>query len=118
MSRSIFTRANSARSSAISICSGLTGLLPAPPSRPRCSALIQLCNVCSANPRIFAVAAMLWPVLASRTASSLNSSVYRALVVPVTSVLLAVHFELLSKGSGFQGQGHFAVTTEKPLTRD
>ena len=60
MSRSIFTRANSARSRAISICSELTGLLPAPPNRPCRSALIQLCSVCSANPRIFAVAAMLW----------------------------------------------------------
>ncbi|MCX7228189.1 MAG: hypothetical protein NTW15_04115, partial [Burkholderiales bacterium] len=53
-----------------------------------------------------------WPVLASRTASSLNSSVYRALVVPVTSVLLAVHFELLSKGSGFQGQGQAVASSE------
>ncbi|MCZ8109062.1 MAG: hypothetical protein ACK50I_14090 [Burkholderiales bacterium] len=31
---------------------------------------------------------------------------YFALFIPVTSVLLAVHSELLSKGSGFRGQGH------------
>ena len=42
MSRSIFTRASSARSRAISICSGLTGFVPAPISRPSLSALIQL----------------------------------------------------------------------------
>ena len=46
---------------AISICSGLTGLLPAPAKRPSRSARIQLCSVCSAMPGIFAVAAMLWP---------------------------------------------------------
>ena len=34
MSRSIFTRANSALSRLISICSALTGLLPAPVSLP------------------------------------------------------------------------------------
>ncbi|MEW6465695.1 MAG: hypothetical protein AB1434_07340, partial [Pseudomonadota bacterium] len=43
----------------------------------------------------------------SLTASSLNSSVYRALVVFVTSVLLA-SIQPLSKGSGFRGQGQSA----------
>jgi hypothetical protein len=51
---------------------------------------------------------MLWPVFAKRTASSLNSSVYLALVVaPIDPYLLADHSEPLSKGSGFQGQGQF-----------
>lgn len=39
MSRSIFTRASSARSLAISICSGLTGFVLAPTIRPSLSAL-------------------------------------------------------------------------------
>ena len=75
MSRSIFTRASTARRRAISICSALTGLAPGPVSRPSRSALIQLCNVCSAIPKIFDTALRLCPPLTMRTASSLNSSV-------------------------------------------
>ena len=47
MSRSIFTRANSARSRLISICSALTGLLSAPVSLPCLRALTQLNSVWS-----------------------------------------------------------------------
>jgi hypothetical protein len=51
MSRSIFTRANSARKRLISICSALTLLLPAPFNRPSRCALTQLYSVCSTTPR-------------------------------------------------------------------
>src|ERR1700747_158331 len=84
MSRSIFTRANSARKRLISICSALT-LLPRPFSRPPRCALSQLYNVCSTTPRLRAAAAMLWPDSTIRTASCLNSSVYCARVSFVTS---------------------------------
>src|SRR5271167_3189330 len=46
---------------------------------PRC-ALTQLNNVCSTRPNVRDAAAMLWPDSTSRTASCLNSSVYRARV--------------------------------------
>src|SRR6266704_1454684 len=53
MSRSILTRANSARKRLISICSMLTALLLAGPfSRPSRFALTQLYNVCSTTPRL------------------------------------------------------------------
>src|SRR5438105_4345068 len=75
MSRSIFTRASSALSRLISICSALTGLLSAPLSLPCRCAFTQLCSVCSTTPNVLAAAAMLWPPSTSRTASCLNSSV-------------------------------------------
>jgi hypothetical protein len=57
-----------------------------------------------------AAAAMLWPASTSRTASSLNSSVYFARgVVFVISVLLA-SIESLSKGDVFCGQGHYSLS--------
>src|SRR5512133_1794795 len=60
MSRSIFTRANSARSRLISICSALTlALLSAPLSLPWRCALTQLNSVWSTTPSVRAVAAML-----------------------------------------------------------
>jgi len=75
MSRSILTRASSALSRLISICSALTTLLSAPLSLPSRSALTQLNSVCSTTPSDLAAAAMLWPPVTSRTASCLNSSV-------------------------------------------
>ena len=78
MSRSIVTRANSARRRLFSICSALTtGLLVAPLSVPARCSLAQLPNVCSTTPRLRAAAALLCPDSTSRTASCLNSSVYR-----------------------------------------
>jgi hypothetical protein len=57
MSRSIFTRPNSARNRLISICSTLTALLLAGPfSRPSRFALTQLYKVCSTTPRLRAAA--------------------------------------------------------------
>ena len=112
MSRSIFTRASSARSRLISICSALTGLLSAPLSLPSLLALTQLNSVCSTTPSVRAAAAMLWPASTNRTASRLNSSVYRALVVFVISVLLAC-IETLSKGYVFRGQGQSAEMVRK-----
>src|SRR5665213_508784 len=106
MSRSILTRASSARSRLISICSALTTLLSAPVSLPARCALTQLNSVWSTTPNVRAAAAMLWPPSTRRTPSCLNSSVYRALgVVFVISVLLA-WIESLSKGYVFRGQGH------------
>src|SRR6267142_136478 len=87
MSRSTFTRANSARKRLISICSALT-LLVGPFSRPSRCALTQLYNVCSTTPRLRAAAAMLWPDSTIRTASCLNSSVYCARIAFVISLSL------------------------------
>src|SRR5277367_5060729 len=81
MSRSIVTRARSARKRLISICSAVTfDRLSAPFSVPSRCALTQLNNVCSTRPNVLDAAAMLWPDSTSRTASCLNSSVYRARV--------------------------------------
>jgi hypothetical protein len=77
---SCLSLANSARRRLISICSALTfDRLPAPWSVPCREALTQLNSVCSTIPTLRA-AAMLWPDSTSRTASCLNSSVYRARV--------------------------------------
>src|ERR1039457_4403413 len=89
MSRSILTRANSARNRLISICSTLTALLLAG-HRPSRFALTQLYKVCSTSPRLLAAAAMLGPDSTIRTASCLNSSVYCARVAFVISVSLAL----------------------------
>src|ERR1017187_9951384 len=91
MSRSIFTRANSARNRLISICSTLTALLLARPfSRPSRFALPQFYKVCLTTPRLDAAAAMLWPDSTIRTASCLNSIVYCARVAFVISASLAL----------------------------
>src|ERR1017187_8106048 len=77
MSRSIVTRASSARRRLFSICSAVTcGVLPAPFKVPARCSLTQLPKVCSTSPRLRAAAAWLWPDSTSRAASCLNSSVY------------------------------------------
>src|SRR5271167_450509 len=107
MSRSILTRANSARKRLISICSALTALLLwAPLSLPSRFALTQLNSVCSTTPRLRAAAAMLWPDSTSPTASCLNSSVYRDRVDLVIFSPLLI-FNHSAKGYVLRGQGHF-----------
>jgi hypothetical protein len=59
VSRSIFTRASSARSRLISICSALTALLSAPLSLPSRLTLTQLNRVYSTSPKVRAATAML-----------------------------------------------------------
>src|SRR5664279_1024692 len=77
MSRSIVTRANSARRRLFSICSAVTCGLPLAPFKvPARYSLTQLPNVCSTTPRLRAADAWLWPDSTSRAASCLNSSVY------------------------------------------
>jgi hypothetical protein len=77
MSRSIVTRANSARKRLISICSAVTPALPLTSfSVPEPCALTQFDSVCSTTPRLRAASARLWLDFTSRTASCLNSSVY------------------------------------------
>jgi hypothetical protein len=72
------TRANSVRRRQISICSEVTsGLLLAPFNVPARCALTQLPKVCSTTAKLRAAAVWLWPDSTSRTASCLNSSVYR-----------------------------------------
>src|SRR6202522_2648683 len=62
MSRSIVTRANSARRRMFSICSAVTSaLLLGPRKFPDRCLLTQLNNVCSTTPRLRATAAWLWP---------------------------------------------------------
>src|SRR5215469_2030079 len=111
MSRSIFTRASSARKRLISICSGVTPALPLPSfSFPARFALTQFDSVCSTTPRLRAASAMLCPDSTSRTASSLNSSVY----LPRFPFLIHVPFPLLeqfAKGYVLRGQ---AQTTQAP----
>src|SRR5215813_1020527 len=106
MSRSIFTRASSARKRLISICSGVTPvLLPTSFSFPARFALTQFDSVCSTTPRLRAASAMLCPDSTSRTASSLNSSVY----LPRFPFLIYVPFPLLKqfpKGYVLRGQAH------------
>src|ERR1017187_3236312 len=80
ISRSILTRASSALSRASSICSALTGLAPAPASLPWAARRTQLPSVGADTPRILAVTALACPPCTRRTASSLNSSVYAALL--------------------------------------
>src|ERR1039458_1075107 len=80
ISRSILTRASSALSRASSICSALTGLVPAPASLPSAARRTQLPSVGAGTPRILAVTALACPPCTRRTASSLNSSVYAALL--------------------------------------
>jgi hypothetical protein len=75
------TRANSARKRLISICSAVTfDRLSAPFSVPSRCPLTQLNKVCSTSPNVRDAAAILWPDSTSRTASCLNSSMYRARV--------------------------------------
>jgi hypothetical protein len=77
MSRSIFTRASSARKRLISICSAVTPALSLTTFNvPALCALTQFQSVRSTTPKLRAAAAMLWPDSTSRTASCLNSSVY------------------------------------------
>src|ERR1700679_4030581 len=108
MSRSIVTRASSARKRLISICSAVTPALPLTSFNvPARWALIQLNSVCSTTPRSRAAAAMLWPDSTSRTASFLNSSVY----LPRCPFLIFVSLSLLkqlAKGYVLQGQGQVA----------
>jgi hypothetical protein len=88
MSRSIVTRANSARRRLTSICSAVTcGLLLAPFNVPARCSRIQLPKVCSTTPKLRA--AWLWPDSTSRTASCLNSSVYRPRVAFVIFATLS-----------------------------
>jgi hypothetical protein len=75
MSRSIFTRASSARSRLISICSALTALLSTPVSLPCSMGLDPVEQRLVHHAQRRAAAAMLWPPSTSRTASCLNSSV-------------------------------------------
>src|SRR5260370_27876796 len=111
MSRSIFTRANSARSRAISICSGET-CLPAPFSFPAASAFTQSCTAFGLLPSLFPTSPILCPPRTIRTASSINSFVYRALGLPIFPSSLR-EFYTLSKGSIFCGQAH---SLRKPRT--
>ena len=61
MSRSMVTRANSARRRLISICSAITCALPAAHRSPARCALIELPSVCSTTPNVRATDAALWP---------------------------------------------------------
>jgi len=89
MSRSIFTRANSARNRLISICSTLTALLLAGPfSRPSRFALTQLYKVLLNHSQTSCRCGYAWPDSTIRTASCLNSIVYCARVAFVISVSL------------------------------
>ena len=76
MSRSMVTRANSARRRRISICSAVNSALrPEPRNLPARWAFTQFANVCSTIPRLRAASETRWPDSTRRTASCLNSSV-------------------------------------------
>src|SRR3954447_24369188 len=74
---------------------------PPPLSLPAASALTRLCSVFGLMPTIFATAAMLWPTM--RTASIMNSCVYRALGSPMFPCRLHESHPL-SKESIFAGK--------------
>src|SRR5208282_3561094 len=115
MSRSIVTRANSARKRLISICSAVTALFPMTPfSLPARCNFTQLARVCSTTPRLRAAAAIVWPDSTSRTASSLNSSVY-LLRFPFLIVVSLSLLKQLAKGYVLRGQGH--QTTQLKLRK-
>ena len=84
MSTCIFSRAFSARSLDNSICSGVTGLAPAPTSLPASAAFTQLRSVCWTRPSSLAATTMpaIWACL---TACSLNSAVYSCFGIFFTS---------------------------------
>src|SRR5579885_2899395 len=106
MSRSIVTRANSARNRLISICSAVTPVLPTTSfSLPSRLAFTQLDRVCSTTPRLRAATAMPWPDSTSRTASCLNSSVYLPRLPFRIFVSLSL-LQQLAKGYVLRGQGH------------
>src|SRR6266567_3656147 len=106
MSRPIVTRASSARKRLISICSAVTPALPLTSfSVPDRCALTQFDKVCSTTPRLRAAAAMLSPDSTSRTASSLNSSVYLPRFPFLTFVSLRYYTRSL-RGYVLRGQGH------------
>ena len=78
MSRSIFTRASSARCRASSICTALTGRSPAPRNAPLSAPRTQLLSICLGSPSTRAVTDASYPALTNLMASCLNSTVYRA----------------------------------------
>jgi len=91
MSRSIVTRASSARRRLFSIRSALTCSLLTPRNRPAFSAFTQFASVCSTIPSAFAAAATFWPEDTKRTASCLYSNVYRRrLNFSISNLLIAI----------------------------
>src|SRR5208282_1599550 len=89
----------------ISICSAVTALFPMTPfSLPARCNFTQLARVCSTTPRLRAAAAIVWPDSTSRTASSLNSSVY-LLRFPFLIVVSLSLLKQLAKGYVLRGQG-------------
>ena len=74
MSRSILTRASSARSRLVSICTALTALLSTLQNLPSRLALTQLNRVCSTSPKVRAAAALLCPHSTSRAAAGLTAA--------------------------------------------
>lgn len=108
VSCSIFTRASAARSGAISICSADT-YLPAPSSFPVSSVLIHAFSIYVLMTGIFAVAASLWPLRTMHTAPILNSSMYRALGLPIVKSSFTEVLHILINGYAFRGQGQFTA---------
>jgi hypothetical protein len=108
MSRSIVTRANSARSRMFSIRSALSCSLLNPRNCPALSALTQLASVCSTMPRAFAAAATFCPEATSRTASCLYSNVYRRRVA-FSITVSSSRLQQLAKRDVFRGQAQIAV---------
>jgi uncharacterized protein YbjT (DUF2867 family) len=85
----------------------LTDLSPAPLSVPLLSSRTQFSSVCLGMPSILAVTAPTCPPLTNRTASILNSSVYRARRFDsLISLSPKTDFYLSAMEYVFQGQGH------------
>ena len=90
------------------ICSAVTfDRLSAPFSVPSRCALTQLNNVCSTRPNVRDAAAILWPDSTSRTASCLNSSVYRARV----ALIIVISFADCQLWDTFGGAGSYLSLT-------
>lgn len=86
MSRSLLSLAFSARSLVSALCSGITGLSPAPLSWPLLAKRTQFSSVCFGVPSILAVTAAARLPLPNLTASNLNCSV-AVIVVSIRSFL-------------------------------
>src|SRR5271170_9067 len=116
ISRSIVTRASSARKRMFSIRSALNCSLLNPRNWPALSALTQLASVCSTMPRAFAAAPTFCPEATSRTASCLYSNVYRRRVA-FSITVSSSRLQQLARSDVFRGQDQKHIRLRSSLVR-
>src|SRR5665213_2581199 len=109
MSRSIVTRASSARRRLTSIRSALTSSLLTPRNWPAFSAFTQFARVCSTMPSALAAAATFCPEDTKRTASCLYSNVYRRRI-NFSMTISSLRLQQLAMRDVFRGQAHSSIS--------